>query len=400
MTAPLRIALVKPDWGIRGGGEIAVDRVVELLEAAGHRVQRHQIYIPALPRAPFGLHVPDRVWESAPEYFRYLSTLEAVEQLDVSGAELVISTQPPSWGVQHRRHLSIFFHHLRVFYDLSQPYLDAGFVADPDLHLAAQARLREVEQARIERVSWFCPISETVQQRLVDFNGVKNSSVLHFGVGVGEERPEGATAEPGHGDVLCVSRSEFPKRTELFIHALKFRPQDKGVLVGTGGRLAWVQAVDRKLSGRRRADLEAVAAEVLWLNKGEAKAKPSHHRTNVTFAGRVSDAELLALYRSAPCVVAPAYDEDYGLTALEAMSHGRPVVACRDGGGLTSFVRDGVNGFLVEPDGRSIAEAVGRIVDDPELARKLGEGALETAASHTWARCAGELKDAIERVMG
>ena len=59
MTAALRIALVKPDWGFRGGGEIAVDRTVGLLEADGHRVERHEVSIPDLPRAAFGVKVPD-----------------------------------------------------------------------------------------------------------------------------------------------------------------------------------------------------------------------------------------------------------------------------------------------------------------------------------------------------
>ncbi len=405
MTASLRIALVKPDWGIRGGGEIAVDRTVGLLEADGHRVERHEVPVPDLPRAAFGLRVPDPVWDRAPEYFRHLAVLDAVDQLDVAGADLVLSTQPPSYAVDHPRHLSIFFHHLRVFYDLSQPYLDAGFVDDPDLHLAAQARVREVEQERLDRVAWFCPISETVQQRLARFNGVEGgerSSVLHFGVGVGDERPDGATAEPGRGAVLCVSRSEFPKRTELFVHALRYRPRDQGVLVGTGGRLAWVQLVEKMLSDGK-VDLDRFTPQELWLNKGETTVAPGSlarpRRSNLRFAGRVSDGELLELYRDAPCVVAPALDEDYGLTALEAMAHGRPVVCCADGGGLTSFVRDGVNGFVVEPTGRAIGEAVGRIVDDPDLARRLGRSALETAATWTWSRCADELREAVDRVM-
>ncbi len=402
MTTALRIALVKPDWGFRGGGEVAVDRTVGLLEAAGHRVERHAISIPDLPRRPFGLPVPDRVWDASPEFFRHLAVLAAVDRLDLSAADLVVSTQPPSYGATHDHHLSIFFHHLRVFYDLSEPYLAAGFALDPDLHLRAQARLREVDQERLDRVGWFCPISETVEARLRRFNGVTRSSVLHFGVGVGDDRPEGATAEPGRGEVLCVSRSEFPKRTELFVHALRHRPALRGVLVGTGGRLPWVELVERRLS-ERGADLDAVTPGELWCNRGEVgpedrrAARP--RRSNLRIAGRVDDGELLRLYRDAPCVVAPAYDEDYGLTALEAMAHGRPVVCCRDGGGLTAFVQDGVNGFVVEPTGPAIGDAVARIAEDPALARQLGEGALDTASQFTWARCATELHDAVDRVM-
>ena len=405
MSPSLRVALVKPDWGFRGGGEIAVDHVVALLEADGHRVRRHQVDVPSLPREPFGLAVPPLVWDAAPEYFRHLAALEAVERLSFDDADLVLSTQPPSYAAHHRHHLSLFFHHLRVLYDLSALYQQAGFVEDPELHLAAQARLREVEERRLQQVSWFAPISEAVQDRLRTFSGIDTdarSSVVHFGVGFGQQQEVDASAEPGRGEVLCVSRSEFPKRTELFVHALRYRPEDVGVLVGEGGRLAWVQVVEERLC-EGDVDLDGFTAEELWLNKGEAVAaeadagRPS--RSNVRFAGRVSDAELLALYRQAPCVVAPAYEEDYGLTALEAMAHGRPVVCCTDGGGLRSFVQDEVNGLVVEPTGRAIGEAVGRIVDDPDLARQLGQGALDTGRRFTWSRCAQELRHAVEQAM-
>ena len=62
--------------------------------------------------------------------------------------------------------------------------------------------------------------------------------------------------------------------------------------------------------------------------------------------------------RGAGCAVAPAYLEDYGITAVEAMAYGLPLIVCEDGGGLPWFVEDGVTGFVVEPTGRAIAEAM------------------------------------------
>ena len=95
----------------------------------------------------------------------------------------------------------------------------------------------------------------------------------------------------------------------------------------------------------------------------------------VEIAGRVDDARLAQLYREAPCVVAPAYEEDYGLTAVEAMRFGTPVVVCRDGGGLASIVRDGFDGLVVDPDGPSIAAAVDRICSDDDLRGRRSAGA-------------------------
>jgi glycosyltransferase involved in cell wall biosynthesis len=121
--------------------------------------------------------------------------------------------------------------------------------------------------------------------------------------------------------------------------------------------------------------------------------------SNVRFVGHVSDDELSRLYGEALCVVAPAYLEDYGLTAIEAMHHGKPIIVCTDGGGLVDFVEDGVNGFVVEPTGAAIARAVRTLHDDKALAQRLGDGARETAARFTWSRAMEEFDQGLERVL-
>ena len=88
-------------------------------------------------------------------------------------------------------------------------------------------------------------------------------------------------------------------------------------------------------------------------------AEPIECRTNV------GGAQLQRLLRGAACLVAPALLEDYGLTVIEALQHGVPVVVCHDGGRLTHFVDDGVNGLVVEPLGSAIADTVVSIVNDP-----------------------------------
>ena len=120
---------------------------------------------------------------------------------------------------------------------------------------------------------------------------------------------------------------------------------------------------------------------------------------NVRFAGRVPAAELDRLYRHALCVVAPAHHEDYGLTAIEAMAYGKPVIVCSDGGGLADFVEDGVNGFVVEPEPAAIAAAVQRLVDDRGLAERLGRAARERAQEFTWENAMRQFDAAVERVM-
>jgi type III pantothenate kinase len=94
--------------------------------------------------------------------------------------------------------------------------------------------------------------------------------------------------------------------------------------------------------------------------------------------GAVSHAEAERLLGRASVLVAPCEREGFGLAAAEAMAFGRPVVAAA-GGGLLDLV-DETTGILVEP--RNVAamrEAVQTLLDDPQLAARLGAAGRERA---------------------
>jgi glycosyltransferase involved in cell wall biosynthesis len=116
--------------------------------------------------------------------------------------------------------------------------------------------------------------------------------------------------------------------------------------------------------GPLRAQLEAVA---------EACG------AEVRFLGALDHDDVLALYATAavfalPCVVAPTGDRDGLPTAvLEAMASGLPVVATGVNG-LVEAVIDGVTGLVVpEHDPAAVAAAIGQVLADPALARRLGD---------------------------
>lgn len=197
--------------------------------------------------------------------------------------------------------------------------------------------------------------------------------------------------------VLTVSRHEFTKRTELVVQALALGARN-GVLVGGGGRLPFVRDLAARIASRA-CDPSQLTDRDLWLNLGLVHGSvPAVEPDQVHIAGPVTDDELDRLYRTALCVVAPAYDEDDGLTVLEAMARARPVIVCRDGGGLTALVQGGVNGLVVEPDGASIAAGIARFAADPDLDRTMGRAALETASARTAGRARQQLLDAVTRV--
>lgn len=96
----------------------------------------------------------------------------------------------------------------------------------------------------------------------------------------------------------------------------------------------------------------------------------------VTFAGHVSDRELVDVYQTCNIFVAPSRFESFGLIFIEAMAHGKPVVALSVGGAL-EIIRDGVDGVLVSPDdSAALADALARLVENDALRRSMGENAL------------------------
>jgi glycosyltransferase involved in cell wall biosynthesis len=83
--------------------------------------------------------------------------------------------------------------------------------------------------------------------------------------------------------------------------------------------------------------------------------------------GEVTEKELLDLYANCRGLICTAMDEDFGLTPLEAMASGKPVVAV-DEGGFRETVTPGT-GMLVEPSQVNIVNAIKTLSRDPESYR-------------------------------
>lgn len=113
--------------------------------------------------------------------------------------------------------------------------------------------------------------------------------------------------------------------------------------------------------------------------------------------GFVTRHDLHALYRGARLLAWPSLKEGFGFPVLEAMSHGTPVVTSK-GTSMEELAGDAA--LLVDPrDPHAIAEAIGRVLSDPVLARSLSEAGRRRAAGYSWERTAGMLVDAYGDVL-
>jgi glycosyltransferase involved in cell wall biosynthesis len=120
-------------------------------------------------------------------------------------------------------------------------------------------------------------------------------------------------------------------------------------------------------------------------------------RDGVEFLGRVSDEELLALYRGAAAYLDASLYEGFGFQVLEALGCGAPVVATR----VTSIPEiAGDAALLVEPRApAAMGDALVRVLEDEELAADLRRRGPERARAFTWERTAAELADAVDEVV-
>jgi phosphatidylinositol alpha-1,6-mannosyltransferase len=103
----------------------------------------------------------------------------------------------------------------------------------------------------------------------------------------------------------------------------------------------------------------------------EAKSRDLHLERSVTFAGRVGDDALAALYARCRFFVMPSRDEGFGLVFLEAMRAGKPCIG--GAGAAAEIIEDGTTGFVVEPgDQDDLLAAILRLYDEPDTCAQFG----------------------------
>lgn len=127
---------------------------------------------------------------------------------------------------------------------------------------------------------------------------------------------------------------------------------------------------------------------------------PRSVRSRVAVLPTLTEAELVQQYRAHAVLALPSLYEGFGLVLLEAMAAATPVVGTPTGG-LLDFIEPGQTGLLVPPrDGRALAAALARIIDDEVFARSLGHRARAKARRRTWHRSAVETVAAYEQALG
>lgn len=210
--------------------------------------------------------------------------------------------------------------------------------------------------------------SENTRGRIARYYGVE-AKVIYPPVPTSRYR-----SEPARDYWLSVNRLFTHKRVEMQLEAFAAMPDKKLIIVGS---------------------YEAGASQFETYRKKIEATKPP----NVEIRSWVSQEELLGLYASCRGFVTTSRDEDFGMTAVEAMAAGKPVVAAAEGGYLES-VLDHETGILVESIdagklGNAVIEIERRLALNPLAFR---DACLARAKNFDEATFVREMSGALENL--
>jgi glycosyltransferase involved in cell wall biosynthesis len=202
---------------------------------------------------------------------------------------------------------------------------------------------RTLRRALMRRVSAHVAVGERAARLVEGYVGLPAGAVrtIHNGV---PDAPSGAARTLAPAPVVgTVTRVDRHKGLDVLVEALRELPEAHGVVVGEGPELPALRELARSRGVGER----------------------------LTMTGFDPDAR--GVLEGFDVFVLPSLFESFPLSVLEAMLAARPVVAS-DVGSVAEAVIDGETGLLVPPgDASALVAALRRLLDDPELRRRMGE---------------------------
>lgn len=177
-----------------------------------------------------------------------------------------------------------------------------------------------------------------------------------------------------HPIVLFAGRLDPFKGPDLLLRAAALMQEDAHIVI-VGGALSGDQDLQK---------LRSLAADLKITSR-------------VHFLGARPQTQLPLLYSAADVTVVPSYHETFGLAAIESQACGTPVVATR-AGGLTTAVRHGETGFLVQRCPGFFAERIDTLLRDKALYVSMSAACRNAVLQFSWHAIARQVEELYEAI--
>ena len=276
------------------------------------KISRHKITTSFIQKLPLGRK----------KYRQYLPLHPlAIEQFNLSNYDLVISSEsgiakgvilPPTTC-----HICYCHSPMRYLWNMYHEYRQTLSTSKRILWAVVSNYMRQWDYVNSQRVNYFIANSRNTQSRIKKYYS-RESQVIYPPVDFSRFR-----TNPSEHFYLLLGQLEHYKKADLAIRAFN-RSRKKLVVIG---------------DGPQKKQLAGIAGPT------------------VTLLGQQSDEQVVDYFSKCKAFIFPG-EEDFGITPLEAMASGKPVIAYGRGGALETVV-DGKTGvFFHEPTEASLIDAV------------------------------------------
>jgi len=269
---------------------------------------------------------------------------------------------------------------------------DLSFMRRPECTPSAlRSYLNKVVPRSVRRADRVLADSQSTRRDLMELLGAPGDKIQVIYGGV-EERFQPVRDQETLAQVRA--RYRLPEHFILGLGTLEPRKNFERLII------AYARLMGRWPGAERSVDLPhklVIAGRRGWLYEEIfTQVRQLGLHNDIIFAGFIADEDLPALYTLADCFAYPSLYEGFGLPPLEAMACGTPVVVSNVAS-LPEVVGDA--GLLVDPeDVEDIARALGRVLTDEGLRRRMIERGLARAREFTWERAARLLLAEYKRV--
>ena len=186
--------------------------------------------------------------------------------------------------------------------------------------------------------------------------------------------------------LISFKEDDELKRTEI---KKKYNLKEDDKIILFVGRVASEKSIDKIIKALAIIKKRSIGKEKLLIvgngpTMDELKqlARTLKIEEDIIFAGTVSYEEIKHYYKMAYVFTIASTTETFGIVTIEALASGVPVVAIKAPGAI-DILTDGLDGLLVDDDVEKIANALEKIIKEPELREKLSLGALKTSEKYS-----------------